>query len=76
MRGANQDIRRIIIQHGLFNYQVAQRMGIDADKLEDMLSRPLTDAQRTQIETALLFYDGGNNHDYQYTGLARQADTD
>lgn len=49
----NQSIRDEITAAGLFDYQIAKRLGMSAAAFREMIREPLTDSQAARIREAI-----------------------
>ena len=50
---ANEDIKNLIKKKGLFEYEVADAMGISEGYLTTILRKPLSDERRKKVLTAI-----------------------
>lgn len=50
---ANQDIRILFITSGVFQYQVANQMGLSANKFSELLRWELDESQKNEIKQAI-----------------------
>ncbi|MBT8802504.1 hypothetical protein BTI84_08885 [Lactobacillus delbrueckii subsp. bulgaricus] len=54
MTQKNKDIRRAIIRAGLYNYEVAEAMGVSETYFSRLLHSTLSDAKKQEIFKAIL----------------------